>query len=343
MVQPLDQPGPSLARIRLTCVCAVAGRSAVHRAGSRASPRPRAAVTSTSERPTRAGQPRALVIARQQLVWEEPRVLFVASAAVVGPAAAAQVTVTVDLDRTQRCGRCIRRHLRQNNRRDGCSAKSRTLHIGPSPLRTAQRRPDESFGHCTPRSLTGRHRLTYRRRRGVPTEALVDRRPRNSPQERNADAPPIRLTHNEEGPPCRRALLVSGGVPLSHTVSHAVPSALKGLTSGFGMDCALRQNHRTSSTHQLPTGWAHPRPSDLQARHSLIALRYGVVFWEPATGRETSTSSSDFGLNVQCVQAISTARSSTPHVTALPSPSTRSSTRPYTSKVENSSRGRLPA
>src|SRR5207344_1482464 len=44
--------------------------------------------------------------------------------------------------------------------------------------------------------------------------------------------------HKHSGPPRRVARLVrmSGGVLLSHAVSRAVPSALKGLASGFGME-----------------------------------------------------------------------------------------------------------
>ena len=63
------------------------------------------------------------------------------------------------------------------------------------------------------------------------------------PARPSAAATPIRpgsgpragMPGNGAGPVFRRALQVSGGVLLSHAVAHAVPSALEGLTSGFGM------------------------------------------------------------------------------------------------------------
>src|SRR5437868_14502092 len=44
----------------------------------------------------------------------------------------------------------------------------------------------------------------------------------------------------------------SGGVLLSHTVSHAVPSALKGLTSGFGIEPGVSLSPKPPNT-QPPT------------------------------------------------------------------------------------------
>src|SRR5437868_12491741 len=59
------------------------------------------------------------------------------------------------------------------------------------------------------------------------------------------------------GPPPRKSGATldqykSGGVLLSHTVSHAVPSALKGLTSGFGMEPGVSLSPKPPNT-QPPT------------------------------------------------------------------------------------------
>jgi hypothetical protein len=100
---------------------------------------------------------------------------------------------------------------------------------------------------------------------------------------------------NDERPPrwvgAVRCWCVSGGVLLSHTVSRAVPSALKGLTSGFGMgpgvSPSLRPPERLCSTPTRGGVEVPERDRSIQLyRHLIIpphpAPVSGVVCGSPA-------------------------------------------------------------
>src|SRR6478672_3265989 len=94
---------------------------------------------------------------------------------------------------------------------------------------------------------------------------------------------------------------MSGGVLLSHSLSAAVPSALKGLTSGFGMGPGVSPSPKPPnvSTHHPKTHrQANPRPNH-SAQNSIIQDNgHPVVSWEPH--RDANNLSQQFTLNVQC-------------------------------------------
>ena len=69
------------------------------------------------------------------------------------------------------------------------------------------------------------------------------------------------------------AKCLSGGVLLSHNLSVAVPSALKGLTSGFGMGPGVSRFAMAAVTLSTSTN-----PRNL--------VRGGFVGWELRSGRE---------------------------------------------------------
>jgi hypothetical protein len=66
------------------------------------------------------------------------------------------------------------------------------------------------------------------------TFGLFHRRTRVTQRAGQGDSPNKHLRAGHEWPTLRCCL--SGDVLVSHTVPRAVPSALKGLTSGFGME-----------------------------------------------------------------------------------------------------------
>ena len=66
---------------------------------------------------------------------------------------------------------------------------------------------------------------------------------------------------------------MSGGVLLSHNLSVAVPSALKGLTSGFGMGPGVSRFAMAAVTLSTLT---NPR----------TVVRVGFVGWDLLSGRE---------------------------------------------------------
>jgi hypothetical protein len=166
---------------------------------------------------------------------------------------------------------------------------------------------------------------------------------------------------------------VSGGVLLSHTVSRAVPSALKGLTSGFGMgpgvSPSLRPPERLCSTPTRGGVEVPERDRSIQLyRHLIIpphpAPVSGVVCGSPAAphffGRgggvavgwephRDASNSSSFRLKVRGVfkpLGLLVPVNSTPYGASISGLSTQwSSWGPYTPRRgwEISSRGRLPA
>jgi hypothetical protein len=75
----------------------------------------------------------------------------------------------------------------------------------------------------------------------------------------------IRPATKRNGPPRGVARLVrmSGGVLLSHAVSRAVPSALKGLASGFGMEPGVS-----------PSPWPPKRYGDMSFRLAALRARH---------------------------------------------------------------------
>ena len=96
--------------------------------------------------------------------------------------------------------------------------------------------------------------------------------------------------------------MVSGGVLLSHTLASAVPSALKGLASGFGMepgvslsvwppklygDVRVGCTDRISGTAQWTRSFfvVSPRPISTSHLHPLPGFQIWpinpVVYWEP--------------------------------------------------------------
>ena len=103
---------------------------------------------------------------------------------------------------------------------------------------------------------------------------------------------------------------MSGGVLLSHTVSHAVPSALKGLTSGFGMGPGVSPSPKPPnvSTHHPGKGGGQINVQAVRLRILLYDCGARIVSWEP---HRDANNTQRFELNVQCVQAtrpISTGR-----------------------------------
>src|SRR6202035_959857 len=105
-----------------------------------------------------------------------------------------------------------------------------------------------------------------------PTRTRGTTRPRhlayetNPPRRRASTASTVNASGNEKRPHRYGGAfplfhVVSGGVLLSHTVSRAVPSALEGLTSGFGMGPGV-------SPPPKPPKRITPPPS--RARKSLV-------------------------------------------------------------------------
>ncbi len=152
--------------------------------------------------------------------------------------------------------------------------------------------------------------------------------------------------HNEKGPAVSAGpfLQYVGGVLLSHTVSHAVPSALKEATSGSGWDgVSPSQNHRTSQ-RTTPTKWG-TSTSERPGSASSSCASSGCF-----SGNHTGTQKHLLRAAIWFERSVCSSPRpiSTGRLHTLPrfisSLSTRSSTGGLapTKGWENSSRGRLP-